>query len=269
MELPLSNQGRKYFVEDKVGSGRYAAVYQARDEEDNIIAVKIPHVDSLTMRRKLELEKVLLQKSNHPNFVRYIDHNLKEIPYLVMEYVPDTLQDLMVKETLDQEVIQNYISQMPEVLRLLKVQRIAHCDLKPDNIGYSQGQIKVLDFGLAIPFTHSVIRWLEGENPFSPPEFKLGMILPTSDTYSAGRILEYLLVGHHSESVLETITTIELYHQIKKLPRAVRHLISGMISPKHFQRKKPEELVTLAREVHSWLEEEVHLDFSGFTTIRL
>jgi serine/threonine protein kinase len=266
IELPLSSNGRRY-EEERIGSGRYATVYRARDEQGKTVAIKYPHECSANARAKLRLETAILERTDSPYFIKHVDHNLKT-PYLVMEYVPATLQTLIATQAVDQEMIRAYISQIPEVLRFLIEYKISHCDLKPDNIGYSEGQIKVLDFGLAIPFERSTLRKITGNNTYGPPEFKNGMVLPSSDTYSAGKTLETLLVGHHSDSVPETLTTIELYHNLEQLPKEIRDLISGMISPKHTRRKNPEQLAVLAQKVATLLQQKKLFNFEGFGVLK-
>ena len=243
-------------------------MYRGTDSEGNIVAIKKPHplngISLEKIRFRLELETILLQRTNHPNFVRHIDHNLEEEPYLVMEYVPETLLNLIQKNTVTQQVIEDYITQIPPVLQQLQKYNIAHCDLRSCNFGYIDGTIKVLDFGLAIPFNGTIFRRFPGDSSYFPPEFFLGMVLPVSDTYFAGKTLETLITGERCPTIKESIASIELYHGLKRLPDSLRKLLVGMIHPHDLKRKKPEELAELAQEAIKTLQHRKVFDFSKF-----
>ncbi|MFH0701036.1 MAG: protein kinase [Candidatus Woesearchaeota archaeon] len=261
-ELPLSKNRHSYTLQEVVGTGASAEVYRALDDEGKEVAVKKYHTPSKKNPQitffNMKLEANLLKVGAHPNVVGYVDQGNKDCPYLVMEYVPTTLSRLFSKGEITQTVIKDYIIQIPSLLAHLRDREMAHCDLKCNNFGYDPetGRIKILDFGLAIPFNRSTIRPDRiSDCPIYPPEFKIGIITPVSDTYSAGKTLEFLLTGQVQRRIQETIDTIGLFHDLNHLPKAIRLFLCGMINPNHIARKNPEELATYARKAVKILEE--------------
>jgi len=271
--LPPSDNGETYTLCKKISNGRYGEVYQATDKAGNRVAVKIPlPLDGVTQTRvrfNLDLEATLLQRTNHPNFVRYIDHHSGELPYLVMEYVPETLLDLLRKNAITTEVVEDYIRQIPAVLQQLKEYQIAHCDLKTSNFGYVDRKIKVLDFGLAIPFEGTVFRPFFGRNNYAPPEFVKGLVLPVSDTFTAGKTLETLITGERSGSVKETLDNIALYHNLSRVPESLKRFLAGMIHPNDLKRKSPDELAKLSEAAIKSLRGPNGLNFANFVVYQI
>jgi serine/threonine-protein kinase len=138
----------------------------------------------------------------HPNIVTIFDVGEdRGLSYMAMEYLEgDVLSKFCSPEQLLQvEEVLEIIAQAAEALDLAHKRNIVHRDIKPPNImRTSEGQIKVMDFGIAkLPSStltqdHSVL----GTPAYMSPEQIHGEDLDgRSDLFSLGSILYELLTG--------------------------------------------------------------------------
>ncbi|MEK6951083.1 MAG: protein kinase [Nanoarchaeota archaeon] len=241
---------RTYRLTEKIGEGEYGRVYKAytNDFADpaHPWALKL-FKSAKTFRRALKNEYQFLGKClHHPHIVDYFDRSEdSRSPYLVMEYVPETLFSLVRKNKANQEVLHNYLIQIPQLLDVFRQEKIAHCDLKASNLGYKEAQLKALDFGLALPLEHSFMRPVSNVPRYCPPELRIwGMVTPTCDTYTAGKVLEFLLLGHYPQTTRQAIENIELCYDLE-LPNSFRNLLQRMTDEDHARRPKPKRLEQL------------------------
>jgi len=127
-------------------------VYRARDTKlDRYVAIKVlraalaQHPDRLA---RFEREAKVLAALNHPNIATI--HGLEDRA-IVMELVEGpTLADRLKAGPLPLEETLTIARQVAEALEAAHEKGVIHRDLKPANIkAPPDGQVKVLDFGLA------------------------------------------------------------------------------------------------------------------------
>jgi serine/threonine protein kinase len=100
---------------------------------------------------------------NHRNIVKTFEHGLteKSEPYLVMEWIEGKGFNYLV-ETRSKQLEGNrlnYLIQLCDGLEYLHKQKFLHRDICPRNAMVSNdGEVKLIDFGLAIPFTEAFCR---------------------------------------------------------------------------------------------------------------
>lgn len=256
--LPPSVSGHYYCLEDMLGEGSFGKVYMAHDlaTPGVPVAVKLPKMELklsgiLAGYRRTMREVALLQRNSSQHVVQCLDYSRDvSFPYVVMEYVPQTLATLPITF----QVIKDTIAQLPEIISDLSETRIAHCDLRENNIGYVERTLKLLDFGLAIPFEHSVIYLGRQAQGCLPQEFcRFNMVTKTTDTYSAGRVLERLLTGVYSPSPTRAIAKMrEIYGQ--EPPKAFQRMLRRMLRHDHHLRPDCRQLLELSREALGELE---------------
>ncbi len=278
---PPSVKGREYILDAVKGTGEDSTVWKAFDafdlREENPFAVKAYLPDKKSNR--MNLEKVVQELqflhmlSGSPYVASCVDHSLdSRQPYIVLEYIPGTLQDRFnAHGGITQELIVDYIVQIPELLSLFRDRSMAHCDLKATNVGYVARTIKVMDFGNAIELSckeREVFIPREKEKEFlmpyyNPPEMRCGeyrMFTATSDVYSAGKLLQHLLIGSHKNiSTGEALEKIESRFGVQ-LPRSFVTLLSAMIHDEYPQRPAPEDLKVLAHYAASDLQKKSYFD---------
>ncbi|HTW82009.1 MAG TPA: protein kinase [Terracidiphilus sp.] len=149
-----------YRIESRIGSGGMGIVYHARDLRlERSVAIKAIHPKASGPRLEAALlrEARLASSLNHPGIVTIYDIlNTGSITCIVMEYVRGTpLQQLIPAEGLPTERALSIAREIGEALGAAHAAGIVHRDLKPGNILVrDDGQIKILDFGLAKVFEH-------------------------------------------------------------------------------------------------------------------
>ena len=191
----------RFRIVSLLGRGGMGEVYRADDLRlGQIVALKLM-AEAMARRgdglARLTGEVRLARTIVHPNVCRVYDIGYAEgWHYLSMEYVDgETLASLLRR-----------IGQPPQAKALAMARQLCaavaaahdrgvlHRDLKPSNIMVDGlGQIRILDFGLAVTAADGV-REVAGTPGYMPPE-QLAGDPPTvrSDMYSLGRVLQEML----------------------------------------------------------------------------
>src|SRR6266571_3705830 len=145
-----------YEIVSAIGTGGMGEVYRARDSRlGRQVAIKVlPDVFASDPDRlaRFEREAQLLASLNHPNIATI--HGLEEsagVRALVMELVDGpTLADRIAEGPIPLGEALPLARQIVEALEAAHERGVIHRDLKPANIKLTaNGQVKVLDFGLA------------------------------------------------------------------------------------------------------------------------
>jgi serine/threonine protein kinase len=198
----------KYEILEELGRGGFAAVYKARDtQNDRLVALKVmaPHLlwdTDFARRFRAEFETVAAL--HHPNIVSVYEHAEADgQPYIAMEVLPGvTLKQLLEKHggPLSLEQALRLVQQVASALTFALRRGIVHRDLKPSNIMVdAQGRVKLTDFGLAKATARTVQTTtgrIFGTPEYMSPEQVRGDELDhRSDVYALGVILYQVLTG--------------------------------------------------------------------------
>ncbi len=148
-------------LRDLIGSGGMGEVYRANDTElKREVAIKVLPDDFARDPERVarfRREAQLLASLNHSNIASiYGLQESNERQYLVMELVPgNNLQERLARQgSLPLDECLAIGKQIAEALEAAHAKGITHRDLKPANIKVTpDGQVKILDFGLATAFT--------------------------------------------------------------------------------------------------------------------
>lgn len=207
-----------YRIETMLGAGGMGRVYRATDTRlHRTVAVKILPYDKTVdraRRRRFLQEARAASALNHPNIVTVHDiASDNGIDYLVMEYVPGkSLDRLIPPKGLPLAEAVSYAKQIAGALAAAHAAGIVHRDIKPGNIIVTpEGQVKVLDFGLAKLEERAIgaeddtltmqSRLTEaglvmGTPAYMAPEQKAGKSGDArADIYAFGRVLYQMLTG--------------------------------------------------------------------------
>ncbi|KAM3876683.1 death-associated protein kinase 2a [Diretmus argenteus] len=209
-----------YEIGEELGSGQFAIVKQCREKSTGLefaakFIKKRQSVASLrgVRREEIEREVNILQQIQHANIVTLHDvyENRTDV-VLILELVSggELFDFLAQKESLSEEEATQFIKQILEGVHYLHSRKIAHFDLKPENImlldkNVPLPRIKLIDFGLA----HKIEAGVEFKNIFGTPEFVAPEIVNyeplglEADMWSVG-VITYILLSGASPFLGET-----------------------------------------------------------------
>ena len=236
-----------YRILEKIGAGGMGTVYRAHDERlDRDVALKVLPPGGLendAARRLFRKEALALSRLNHPNIAAIYDFDFDAgIDFLVMELITGvTLASKLALGALSEENILQFSQQIALALEHAHGYGVVHRDLKPGNVIIrSDGQLKVVDFGLAKLVTIdesapteslSGIHGLAGTLPYMPPEQIWGKPPDfRSDIYSAGAVLYEMATGKRAfPGKVPTAISEAILHTDPVSPRQLSPTISSAL----------------------------------------
>ncbi len=146
----------RYEVLGPLGKGGMGEVYRARDPEvEREVAIKVLPAEMAWDSERLarfEREAKALAALQHPNVATLYGLERQDgQPFLVMELVEgETLAERIARGPLALDEAVPVFSQIADGLAAAHDRGLVHRDLKPANVKITpEGQVKVLDFGLA------------------------------------------------------------------------------------------------------------------------
>lgn len=214
MAASLPRQVGRYTLAREVGRGGMGAVYEAftasgAESEQRRVALKLVHPSWVWpgLAARFLREQRVLGRLEHPGITRLYDSGATDdgTPYFVMEFVDGVTLDAWLQQTnppLDRRVL--LLLKICDAVAFAHRNLVVHRDIKPGNILVTPaGQPKLLDFGVA--------KILDtGENDAqltqplqniltpafaSPEQLASEPVTTSSDVYSLGLLLAFLLTG--------------------------------------------------------------------------
>lgn len=236
-----------YEVLAPLGAGGMGEVWRARDTRlERDVALKVLGSGLLAddaARRRFRKEALALAKLKHAHIAHIYDVVSEEsVDALVMELVEgESLSDRLQGGPLPESEVVRLGLQLAEGLSTAHAEGVIHCDLKPSNLKLTpQGELKILDFGLAhfrraaaaetlsAVATESATAFeVVGTLPYMAPEqLKAEPLDARTDIWAAGAVLCELVTGQRpfGEMVPARLTDAILHSQ--PLPLSVS--VSGM-----------------------------------------
>lgn len=227
-----------YTIEALLGEGGMGRVFRAYDTRlRRTVAVKVLPQDQMASaerKRRFLREARAASALNHPNIMALYDIGAQgETDYLVMEHVVGRPLDKMIPaEGFGLAETIGYAVQIAGALGAAHAAGIVHRDVKPANLMVTfDGQVKVLDFGLAkLPETSpspdgetrtqqsalTAMGSVMGSVSYMSPEQAAGRPLDhRTDIFSLGVVLYEMAAGRrpfHGKSQVETMHAI-IYEQ--------------------------------------------------------
>lgn len=205
--------GKRYQLHEQLGAGGMGAVYRATDRlTGQTVALKRVTVpgeqlqfasqgDSANFRLALAQEFKVLASLRHPHIISVLDYGFAENrqPYFTMELLENaqTITAYGQGKPLPEQVA--LLVQVLQALAYLHRRGIIHRDLKPDNTMVVNGQVKVLDFGLAVAREHlGESSETVGTIAYMAPEVLQGSpASEAADLYAVGVMAYEVFAGRH------------------------------------------------------------------------
>lgn len=224
-----------FTLTERLASGTMASLWRAtHPDHDKPLVMKIPILDpgaDVSMIVGYETEAMIHKRLTGPHVPRFVaEGDLARIPFIAMEFVAGTrlAETIQAAPLPIAETIRIGIA-IAVALADLHRQKVAHLDLKPQNVMMAQAKAVLLDFGLS---RHAELPDLLGEESSAPmgtaayiaPEQVLGdRSDPASDIFALGCILYQMATGEEPFGRPATLPGLKrrLYHAPRP-PRAIR-----------------------------------------------
>lgn len=213
-----------YRVVELLGRGGMGAVYLAERADgafDRRVAVKVVKrgMDTDEILDRFRKEREILARLQHPHIANLLDGGVTAagLPFLVMELVEgEPIDTWCDRHQLDVEVRLRLFLAVCDAVRYAHRALVVHRDLKPSNILVHDGDVKLLDFGIARLLeergTQADTRLMDRRvtPEYAAPEQIRGEPPTTSaDVYALGVILYELLTGERPYRVEGSLTEVE------------------------------------------------------------
>jgi serine/threonine protein kinase len=269
----VGNTFAHYVVLEKSGAGGMGVVFRARDETlHREVALKLPSTNTLTNAESRELllrEARAASALNHPHICTiYEVGEVDGQPYIAMEYLAgETLSRRIPPNGMPAESVLDLGAQVADAMDHAHTQGILHRDLKSANVRMSSsGQLKVLDFGLAMNMKDASFEGVTrstsldsgsvvGTLAYMAPELLQGKAPDVrTDIWSLGVLLYELAAGalpFQGRTGFE-LTTAILRESPAALPTHVTPGLRAVIM--HCLAKDPEKRYQRASEIRAALE---------------
>ncbi|HZR37318.1 MAG TPA: protein kinase [Nevskia sp.] len=205
--LPRGESIGAYRIERLLGHGGMGEVYlaaRADGQYEQEVAIKLINAAFADEPQQFLEERRILARLEHPGITRLFDGGISADgrPYMVMERVEG--RDLLTwcrehRSSLAQRL--ELFIQLCQAVGYAHRRLIVHRDIKPGNVLVtSEGQVKLLDFGIARLLDHPAAaenaRLVQATPGFAAPEqLTGGDITAATDVYALGVLLYRLLSG--------------------------------------------------------------------------
>jgi hypothetical protein len=248
-----------------------STVYRAVDERTRFqpVAVKefsgagLPDDERVEALKWLAREAGLLSSLHEQHLATLIAaFSEGDRHYLVMPYLAgETLKELYERVGPLPEIdVVHWAKSLADILIYLHGQDppVIHRDLKPANILLRpDGQLMLLDLGVARPLHHGEVGTAIGTPGYAPPEQYQGLADARSDLYALGATMHFLLTGYDAERAVPfrhpAVREIN-----PRVSRAMERLIGRLLNVA--PELRPSDAITVRNHL-------VNLDVYGITVV--
>ena len=188
-----------FTIEQALGRGGFGEVYYAISDSGRQVALKaVQNFEDIELRG---ISHCMNLKSPHLVSIFDVKHSDRGDPFVIMEYVAGpSLRDLLDEspDGLGPEKAAWFIREIAKGIALLHDNGVVHRDLKPHNVFFEDGYVKVGDYSLSkvITASHRSGHTLTvGTVHYMAPEIGVGRYDRTVDIYALGVLLYEMLTG--------------------------------------------------------------------------
>lgn len=234
----------RYEIKKSIGQGGMGQVFYALDTElQRPVALKVINpqlANNPTVINRFRQEARSVARLNHPGIVQIYEFNQDQgVPFFAMEYVEGRSLSQLLRQrgALALTKALQLVLDAADALEYALSQDIIHRDIKPANILISkQGQLKILDFGLARTTVEADTELTQNgaiigsPHYMSPEQGKGEKVDHRSDIYSLGVTLYHILEGTRPFEA-ESPLVVMMKHAQEPLPEppSLTHIMNGQV----------------------------------------
>ena len=187
---------------DELGAGRLGIVWKAQDRDlGDLVSLKMLRPEVMQDAALFERIKRAVAKARsirHPHVLSVLDFGEAErVPYIEMEFARGFTLAYLLEQARQVPVVAGtrFARQLAWGLAAGHEQQLMHGGLKPENVLIdTQGQVKIMDFGLGTPVRPGTA--VEGAGYLSPEQLEGREPDSRADFFSYGALVYSLLTGH-------------------------------------------------------------------------
>lgn len=251
-----------YYITDRLGQGGFGTVYAASMSGEygvsRDVAIKVMNASSCgsDMAARFRDEARIMASLDHPSIAKVITMTyLQGQLSIIMEKVRGTPLN---KVTLPYRPLVEMVGKVAGALRYAHNRGVIHRDIKPENIILTpEGQVKVLDFGIAkieneAREARTQTGLVIGTLRYIAPEACYGTSTPASDIYSLGVVLYEVATGRRWGKVFDRDFDKMVDKVCRRIPwvedPTLQEMLWGMVNP------NPDERLT-AEVIEDWCDD--------------
>ena len=223
---------KRYSIQSLLGRGGFGVTFLARNmhlpEQPFCVVKKFAPIFTdpklvAIARDQFGLESLMLSRlGSHAHVPTLLDYfEIGADCYLVEEYIPGTVLSQLVssQHQFTEAQVENFLTQMLQLLAYIHSHHLIHRDIKPQNIILCQTDRRfvLVDFGavkdlspIATLNKNSEYSTAVGTPGFAPPEQLANYPVYASDVYALGMTSIYLLTGKQPSELATNPHTCEL-----------------------------------------------------------
>ncbi|MFL9777821.1 methylation-associated defense system protein kinase MAD6 [Vibrio cyclitrophicus] len=257
---------KKYVVQQPLGKpGGFGVVYKVTDTFGDVSrAIKLILHDRESVLERLKQEyRTLLKLPEHPYVVKVYDADVLPNdgpPYIVFEYLEGfDVSELIQQRSLTAHEVWTMAKQVAEGLQHLHDHSIYHCDIKPQNLIWKDGKVRIIDFNVSADAEDLSLGG--GSRKYLPPDLNITETPQSSDMvdrdlYALGITIYRAMTGEYPWANTQCPPLNELarhpseFTQSFNLTDDVSSLLLKLIAPKRVDRfETAEQLIEALDQV--------------------
>lgn len=277
----MSKIVENYVLLELVGHGQYGECFKAKHFVTNeLVAIKVLKIQIFKQFQKLQdmiiNEIQALKRIDSIHIIKFIKMlKTSNNVYLVYEYCDGkSLEELLdAQKHLKESQALIVLRQIVSALKILNQNNIMHRDIKPQNILFHQGNVKIADFGFCkiLDNSNQKEEMVVGSPIYMAPEILEGRSYGlNADIYSVGVVLYEMLFGvcpfeetSHAALIRKIKSTpLQIPREVNPISPETESILFEMLEPDPTNRISIGKLVAFAERDRS-LASNSHKDSQG------
>ncbi|CAD8048480.1 unnamed protein product [Paramecium sonneborni] len=195
----------KYIAKELLGVGTFGSVYRCVNNNSSFAIKIIKNINAYNLQamKEIKLIRLLNKKMDHECIIKIIDYFLfKNHVCIVFPLLGFNLEELLSEtkyQGLSLYMIKNILKQLISGLEFLHSLNWVHCDIKPENIlftDFKAKQIQIIDFGSASEVNVNLYYYIQSLY-YRAPEIIIGYKKTCAiDMWSVGCVAAQLYLGY-------------------------------------------------------------------------